>query len=124
MIRRPPRSTRTDTLFPYTTLFRSQFLRHPGDIDARADRDDPQSFRRGNDDRGGRAKRRHAPACENPWSGYTNGAGAMVERRNDWGLLRNPPGDDELTRKKRIGRSEEGRVGKEWTDTWRSRWAP
>src|SRR3546814_5267576 len=27
MIRRPPRSTRTDTLFPYTTLFRS---RQPG----------------------------------------------------------------------------------------------
>src|SRR3546814_13385340 len=29
MIRRPPRSTRTDTLFPYTTLFRSA-----GGIDA------------------------------------------------------------------------------------------
>src|SRR3546814_10553629 len=29
MIRRPPRSTRTDTLFPYTTLFRSD--RHPGE---------------------------------------------------------------------------------------------
>src|SRR3546814_18282895 len=29
MIRRPPRSTRTDTLFPYTTLFRSR----PADID-------------------------------------------------------------------------------------------
>src|SRR3546814_11657207 len=28
MIRRPPRSTRTDTLFPYTTLFRSP----PGDV--------------------------------------------------------------------------------------------
>src|SRR3546814_12818841 len=27
MIRRPPRSTRTDTLFPYTTLFRSQHVR-------------------------------------------------------------------------------------------------
>src|SRR3546814_5075363 len=27
MIRRPPRSTRTDTLFPYTTLFRSQAVR-------------------------------------------------------------------------------------------------
>src|SRR3546814_3896752 len=27
MIRRPPRSTRTDTLFPYTTLFRSLDLR-------------------------------------------------------------------------------------------------
>src|SRR3546814_12753796 len=26
MIRRPPRSTRTDTLFPYTTLFRSTTL--------------------------------------------------------------------------------------------------
>src|SRR3546814_6285667 len=26
MIRRPPRSTRTDTLFPYTTLFRSNTL--------------------------------------------------------------------------------------------------
>src|SRR3546814_17255632 len=25
MIRRPPRSTRTDTLFPYTTLFRSEY---------------------------------------------------------------------------------------------------
>src|SRR3546814_9000693 len=32
MIRRPPRSTRTDTLFPYTTLFRSgrrPWLPHP-----------------------------------------------------------------------------------------------
>src|SRR3546814_8077222 len=27
MIRRPPRSTRTDTLFPYTTLFRSSWRR-------------------------------------------------------------------------------------------------
>src|SRR3546814_6850404 len=27
MIRRPPRSTRTDTLFPYTTLFRSDVVR-------------------------------------------------------------------------------------------------
>src|SRR3546814_5164230 len=36
MIRRPPRSTRTDTLFPYTTLFRSECrfagkaAQHPG----------------------------------------------------------------------------------------------
>src|SRR6056297_3882041 len=41
MIRRPPRSTRTDTLFPYTTLFRSllESLPAPGrlvalDVDA------------------------------------------------------------------------------------------
>src|SRR3546814_20159001 len=45
MIRRPPRSTRTDTLFPYTTLFRSQACRtrrqrrgglHPARRDRRA----------------------------------------------------------------------------------------
>src|SRR3546814_10216244 len=34
MIRRPPRSTRTDTLFPYTTLFRSrQFRRYYANAD-------------------------------------------------------------------------------------------
>src|SRR3546814_20215188 len=31
MILRPPRSTRTDTLFPYTTLFRSRGSPQPGD---------------------------------------------------------------------------------------------
>src|SRR3546814_13776351 len=31
MIRRPPRSTRTDTLFPYTTLFRSEVETRRGD---------------------------------------------------------------------------------------------
>src|SRR3546814_13978927 len=38
MIRRPPRSTRTDTLFPYTTLFRSRPRREwpPPDHPARA----------------------------------------------------------------------------------------
>src|SRR3546814_2014824 len=35
MIRRPPRSTRTDTLFPYTTLFRSPG--HAGDEAAALD---------------------------------------------------------------------------------------
>src|SRR3546814_11409852 len=29
IVRRPPRSTRTDTLFPYTTLFRSDVLHRP-----------------------------------------------------------------------------------------------
>src|SRR3546814_9664243 len=36
MIRRPPRSTRTDTLFPYTTLFRSMsFWPNKGESDTR-----------------------------------------------------------------------------------------
>src|SRR3546814_8247576 len=40
MIRRPPRSTRTDTLFPYTTLFRSPVIEDDVDrLDAVADRD-------------------------------------------------------------------------------------
>src|SRR3546814_18922359 len=34
MIRRPPRSTRTDTLFPYTTLFRSVVVRHTPILEA------------------------------------------------------------------------------------------
>src|SRR3546814_3876436 len=34
MIRRPPRSTRTDTLFPYTTLFRSNRAAGMGVTDA------------------------------------------------------------------------------------------
>src|SRR3546814_12556140 len=33
MIRRPPRSTRTDTLFPYTTLFRSLDVGQPREAD-------------------------------------------------------------------------------------------
>src|SRR3546814_10456275 len=37
MIRRPPRSTRTDTLFPYTTLFRSQ----SADVQVVQDREQP-----------------------------------------------------------------------------------
>src|SRR3546814_7612480 len=38
MIRRPPRSTRTDTLFPYTTLFRSD---HGTDLHRASDSKQP-----------------------------------------------------------------------------------
>src|SRR3546814_4993210 len=37
MIRRPPRSTRTDTLFPYTTLFRSEIERLAAGLGVGAD---------------------------------------------------------------------------------------
>src|SRR3546814_17101941 len=40
MIRRPPRSTRTDTLFPYTTLFRSEQRDHPLGVEARPAREE------------------------------------------------------------------------------------
>src|SRR3546814_17930179 len=50
MIRRPPRSTRTDTLFPYTTLFRSIVAKtplvfEPGEQEARALLDLPTEMR-------------------------------------------------------------------------------
>src|SRR3546814_18785857 len=43
MIRRPPRSTRTDTLFPYTTLFRSGLGIEQHDVAAEGD-DEPSAF--------------------------------------------------------------------------------
>src|SRR3546814_5723433 len=53
MIRRPPRSTRTDTLFPYTTLFRSRV------DDARS----VDAARRRHRDQGRRAQGRAGGAC-------------------------------------------------------------
>src|SRR3546814_15747046 len=51
MIRRPPRSTRTDTLFPYTTLFRSDDVDQRRQADAhpaaRSAREAPSRRRRG-----------------------------------------------------------------------------
>src|SRR3546814_2993577 len=41
MIRRPPRSTRTDTLFPYTTLFRSAGRRRQDEAMFEREGDDP-----------------------------------------------------------------------------------
>src|SRR3546814_3114391 len=56
MIRRPPRSTRTDTLFPYTTLFRSQQT----DQNVRAREKGRQSVRPVEDGYGGRILRRRS----------------------------------------------------------------
>src|SRR3546814_3550376 len=44
MIRRPPRSTRTDTLFPYTTLFRSEHDR-AAEVEPAAHADDRRQHR-------------------------------------------------------------------------------
>src|SRR3546814_2323277 len=48
MIRRPPRSTRTDTLFPYTTLFRSVRNRSVRNGSSRPGSSRPGSSRYGN----------------------------------------------------------------------------
>src|SRR3546814_10411060 len=63
MIRRPPRSTRTDTLFPYTTLFRSVGHRGiDGDADAAHQSDDAEAENKGDVTAGIAQKTRQDPA--------------------------------------------------------------
>src|SRR3546814_3922136 len=73
MIRRPPRSTRTDTLFPYTTLFRSarSVRRHGGSSashrsDGSGDRRSRPDWHRGSPSSDGRrpARRRRGRRSE------------------------------------------------------------
>src|SRR3546814_5209085 len=49
MIRRPPRSTRTDTLFPYTTLFRSRHEDDPRGNEHLPDRPIPANHQSADD---------------------------------------------------------------------------
>src|SRR3546814_17776700 len=104
MIRRPPRSTRTDTLFPYTTLFRS----HVGDV---IDNDAVDFFG-------------HA-LVEAPVSGFhvkDRDAAALRWDRSQCavGVAQNQDCVGPLL----CERSEERRVGKECVSTCRSRWSP
>src|SRR3546814_14139499 len=64
MIRRPPRSTRTDTLFPYTTLFRSADLI---DIASCVLRKGRHAYQRGDADKG---ETRHADGAPAPLSNH------------------------------------------------------
>src|SRR3546814_16339673 len=61
-IRRPPRSTRTDTLFPYTTLFRSDGGHHGGGGAVAPGRADPENaaHRYGQRGRQGRQQRQRS----------------------------------------------------------------
>src|SRR3546814_14468527 len=119
MIRRPPRSTRTDTLFPYTTLFRSL----------------PAGWLV---DRFG--ERRILTAAHVAMAGgiglvaASDGAIALVVGVVFCGLgyaLANPATArgvlawfDANNRATAMGRSEERRVGKGWVSTCRSRGSP
>src|SRR3546814_12467216 len=125
MIRRPPRSTRTDTLFPYTTLFRSDFAnyrgRHGGDF---ADR--PGETRRAYRQDGRAARRRLSEKSPRP-AGRVRKPARRVEALNRspatlFGLLLASGLPDAMTTA--IVRSEERRVGQECVSTCRSRWSP
>src|SRR3546814_820602 len=68
MIRRPPRSTRTDTLFPYTTLFRSapSALAKRGDLVRVRRIETPVKKKAGSDDKGGGDAAGGETAAEEP----------------------------------------------------------
>src|SRR3546814_17179420 len=113
MIRRPPRSTRTDTLFPYTTLFRSAqpILNHLREL-----------------------VHQHAPGFEETlkWgvphfvlNGQNLAGMAAFKEHATFGFWR----DEEVTGSPRDAgamgsRAEERRVGKECVSTCRYRWSP
>src|SRR3546814_15810985 len=97
MIRRPPRSTRTDTLFPYTTLFRSASLVAPPAPLPSILLPPPHPALRQRVRAAGRRQR------------------LRLKELGKW--------KRQLTRSPPSRRSEERRVGKECVRTCRSRWS-
>src|SRR3546814_13905101 len=117
MIRRPPRATRTDTHFPYTTLFRACARRA-------AARPTPISTWSGSDER--TASRRRRVLVAGPRDARAGPLAEAADARTDAvrghdGVRRRP-----AVRDRRGGirhRSEGRRVGKECVRTCRSRWS-
>src|SRR3546814_13337627 len=134
MLLRPPRSTRTDTLFPYTTLFRSELARRvvaAGDAAHEAaqqlgrqvvDAVEPEVLEG--------LQRHRLAAARQPADDQQDGL-AVVFRRLAHGLPRSrkwecramnaAAGSPPFARRMR---SEERRVGQECVSTCGSRWSP
>src|SRR3546814_14177797 len=114
MFRRPPRSTRTDTLFPYTTLFRHVVVVE--------DDDQPVARLLGIVHRLIRHARRHRAVADDG-DRLAGPVGELVrhreaQRRRDRGRR--------MRRAERVvvARSDESSGGKECVSTFRSRWSP
>src|SRR3546814_14142584 len=122
MIRRPPRSTRTDTLFPYTTLFRSlRGKRKGGGVESLI-----QEFSLASQegvalmclaeallripDRATRDALIRDKISHGDWRSHMGESPSLFVNAATWGLM--------------LTRSEERRVGKECVSTCRSRWSP
>src|SRR3546814_9034147 len=141
MLRRPPRSTRTDTLFPYTTLFRSadegdillrQRLGEAGALRqetiARMHRLGPRRLARLDDPVGDQIgfRRRRRPDMHrlvgHPHEGRARvGVGIDGDGRDAHAAR----GLDDATGDFRSEEhTSERQVGKEWVSTCRSRWSP
>src|SRR3546814_18930257 len=117
IIRLPPRSTRTDTLFPYTTLFRScseNRVKFSTMSSSRVLSQVPRSItssdtRRGSSSRALRFHSKKRPYCA--VSDPTRLSLPLLAMRS-------------ALHQHTCGRSEERRVGKEWVSTCRSRGSP
>src|SRR3546814_12913709 len=117
MIRRPPKSTRTDTLFPYTTLFRSNRCR------VCSGRRQPEGPAAG-----------HARQYVTDQAAFFEHDLATVIEECEIGDLRMAVAVVAGLQTQRVaiavelpvqfGRSEERRVGKECVSTCSSRWSP
>src|SRR3546814_11590618 len=121
MIRRPPRSTLTDTLLPYTTLFRS----------AGPDTEILPSIAYC----GAAPARRQATVADRPWVDGARPAVAAISELPVPIVALTRPGSaipcansaawlSPSTTRIGVPRSEERRVGKECVSTCRSRWSP
>src|SRR3546814_13876448 len=108
MRRRPPRSTRSDTLFPYTALFRSPYLEAGLREDLAV------------------LEREH---LDHRLIAFLDTIGEFADRAEAQIPVMGPCADVERSpcgcdRSVGLGRSEERRVGKECVSTCRSRWSP
>src|SRR3546814_13232866 len=109
MTRPPPRSTRTDTLLPYTTLFRAYWAC----LCRRVHKREGRSSRRSDQPAHGREVRRGhdlRPASAQSPSRHHFHQYRPYRAEQRWALP--------------LPRSAERRVGKEWVSTGRYRWSP
>src|SRR3546814_15876276 len=127
MRRRPPRSTRTDTLFPYTTLFRALVSNLDEDLAGNGERlnqaigslSDLVSTFADNDD-----------VLLRIVDSFDRLSATLVTREQQLGEVLDAFADasqvlaDERESIESLVRSEERRVGKECVSTCRSRWSP
>src|SRR3546814_20548979 len=124
MIRRPPRSTRTDTLFPYTTLFRSTLPSEKELLEKTAPMD-PQNAVKASQHMRAELGKALAPLWLDIYRNHTDQDEAYQPdplssgRRSLKNLALSY-----LMAAAHPTRSDERRVGKEWVSTCRSRWSP
>src|SRR3546814_15779864 len=120
MIRRLPSSTRTDTLFPYATLFRSVSTSWATYFVSALFRLPPQPATTRDSPRA--AKAAAARMRENDMAGFLSEADRAANSGDATLCIRRRQGDNARRRRGGTHRSEERRVGKECVSPGRYRW--